>query len=333
LNISTSIGISLYPLDGDNVETLLKNADRAMYHSKAEGKNNYQFYKEPMNVAVLEKISMEKQLKSAFDAKEFELYYQPQIDIHSWQIVGAEALLRWNHPERGTLLPDTFIPIAEETGLMIPIGTWILYTACAQNKTWQDAGVDPIRVTVNLSGVQFRQANFIETVDTILKETGLNPAYLEFEITESILMENMEEVIAGLNTLKSMGIHISIDDFGTGYSSLSYLNRFPIDTLKIDQSFVKDIRTINDDLAIIKAIIALAGSLNLKVIAEGVETEEQLAFLHKQGSDMIQGFLFSPPLPAGRFAGFLNEAKEPDNISVSMQKLNNVVVDLKKSIC
>jgi EAL domain-containing protein (putative c-di-GMP-specific phosphodiesterase class I) len=243
----------------------------------------------------------------------------------------VEALIRWMHPEKGTLLPNTFIPLAEEAGLIIPIGEWILYNACTQNKAWQKAGFDPIRVTVNISGVQFREANFIETVERILQDTGLDPQYLEFELTESMLMENMEATITDLNTLKSMGIHIAIDDFGTGYSSLSYLKRFPIDTLKIDRSFVKDITTETDDKAIIIAIIALAQSLNLKVIAEGVETEQQLSFLHKQGSNGIQGFLFCPPLPADSVIGFFKDGTSFHHWPLSMQKVMNRSIDLALS--
>ena len=321
--ISTSIGISVYPHDGGDADTLIKNADTAMYHAKAQGKNNYQFYKESMNVAMLERISLEKHLRKALNLSEFKLYYQPQLDINNWEIIGVEALIRWMHPEKGTLLPKSFIPLAEETGLIIPLGEWILYNACTQNKAWQKAGFNPIRVTVNISGAQFRQANFIETVERILQDTGLDPRYLEFELTESIFMENIETTITDLNALKSMGIHIAIDDFGTGYSSLSYLKRFPIDSLKIDRDFVKDITTETDDNAIINAIISLARSLSLKVIAEGVETEQQLSFLHKQGSNGIQGFLFCPPLPAGSLEGFLKDGKSFNCWPASIQKIMN----------
>ncbi len=323
--VSASIGVSVYPHDGDNEEILIKNADTAMYHAKTQGKNNYQFYKESMNLTILERISLENELRKAINLNEFELYYQPQVDINNCQVVGIEALIRWKHPEKGILLPDTFIPLAEEAGLMIPLGEWILYNACAQNRALQKAGFDPIPVAVNISGFQFKQANFVETVEKILQDTHLDPKYLELELTESILMENMETTITALHTLKSMGLQIAIDDFGTGYSSLSYLKHFPIDTLKIDQSFVKDLTTETDDKAIINAIIALARGLNVKVVAEGVETEQQLSFLRKQESNGIQGqgFLFSPPLQSDSLIEFLEEKGSLNNWPVSTRKIIN----------
>jgi len=307
--ITTSIGISVYPNDGIDAETLLKNADTAMYYAKDQGKNNFQFYAQHMNIAACKRFEMENRLRKALDNKEFHLYYQPQLDIRSGSVIGVEALIRWIDVQNNILLPGTFIPLAEETGLIVPIGEWILRTACSQNRVWQDAGFPPMYVSVNISSVQFRQPSFIRTVDTVLQDTGLDPHYLELELTESILMETTETAIRTLEDLKSMGVRISIDDFGTGYSSLSYLKRFPIDTLKIDRSFVRDVTSDPDDKAIINAIIALARSLNLKVIAEGVETIQQLVCLHEQGSDGMQGFLFSPPLPIDSLTQLLKEGK------------------------
>jgi diguanylate cyclase (GGDEF)-like protein/PAS domain S-box-containing protein len=307
--ITTSIGISVYPYDGIDAETLLKNADTAMYYAKEQGKNNFQFYAQHMNIAACKRFEMENRLRKALDNKEFHLYYQPQLDIRSGSVIGVEALIRWIDLQNNIVLPGTFIPLAEETGLIVPIGEWILRTACSQNKVWQDAGFPPMYVSVNISSVQFRQPSFIRTVDTVLQDTGLDPHYLELELTETILMETTETAIQTLEELKSMGVRISIDDFGTGYSSLSYLKRFPIDTLKIDRSFVRDVTSDPDDKAIINAIIALARSLNLKVIAEGVETIQQLVCLHEQGSDGMQGFLFSPPLPIDSLTQLLKEGK------------------------
>lgn len=307
--VTSSIGISVYPHDGNNAETLLKNADTAMYYAKTQGRNNFQFYAQHMNVAACERFSMENKLRKALDNKEFHLFYQPQLDIRTGNIVGVEALIRWIDSENNIVLPGVFIPLAEETGLIVPIGEWILNTACTQNKVWQDAGFPPMFVSVNISSAQFKQPSFIKTVEKALQDTGLNPHYLELELTESILMETTEAAIQTLNDLKSMGLRISIDDFGTGYSSLSYLKRFPIDTLKIDRSFVRDVTSDPDDKAIINAIIALARSLNLKVIAEGVETIQQLVCLHEQGSDGMQGYLFSPPLPKDSLTQLLQEGK------------------------
>jgi diguanylate cyclase (GGDEF)-like protein/PAS domain S-box-containing protein len=307
--ITTSIGISVYPHDGVDAETLLKNADTAMYYAKDQGKNNFQFYAQHMNIAACKRFEMENRLRKALDNKEFHLYYQPQLDIRSGSVVGVEALIRWIDAQNNVVLPGTFIPLAEETGLIVPIGEWILYTACSQNKVWQDAGFPPMYVSVNISSIQFKQPSFISTVNNVLQDTGLDPHYLELELTESILMESTETAIQTLKELKSMGVRISIDDFGTGYSSLSYLKRFPIDTLKIDRSFVRDVTSDPDDKAIINAIIALARSLNLKVIAEGVETIQQLVCLHEQGSDGMQGYLFSPPLPIDSLTQLLKEGK------------------------
>jgi len=307
--ITVSIGIALYPFDGEDVDTLLENADTAMYHAKDQGKNNYQFYTQSMNATAFERFALENSLHTALDRQQFLLYYQPQLDIQTGKIVGMEALIRWQHPDMGLIAPAAFIPLAEETNLIVPIGEWVLLTACAQNKAWQVAGFPPMRVTVNLSGNQFRQKNLAETIDKVLYNTGLDPQYLELELTESIIMQGEETTITMLNKLKAMGIRLSIDDFGTGYSSLSYLKRFPLDTIKVDRSFVRDITTDPDDAAITVAIIALGHSLNLKVIAEGVETEKQLAFLSKQKCDEMQGYLFSPPVPAEVITQMLQERK------------------------
>lgn len=304
-SITASIGISLYPEDGEDAETLLKNADTAMCRAKEQGRNNYQLYDPTMNVKASERLALENSLRYALEREEFVVYYQPQVSISTGKIIGMEALIRWQHPDRGQLSPAEFIPLAEETGLIIPIGEWVLRTACAQNKAWQEAGYPPVHVAVNLSARQFQQQNLVETVTRVLKETGLEPHYLVLEITESIAMQNVDFTIVMLRHLEEMGIHISIDDFGTGYSSLSYLKYFPLDTLKIDQSFVRDLTTDPNNTAIVTTIIAMAHSLKLKVIAEGVETQEQLAFLKQQQCDGIQGYLFSKPLPAEAFEKIL----------------------------
>ncbi|MCK5508446.1 MAG: GGDEF domain-containing protein, partial [Desulfobacterales bacterium] len=275
-----------------------KNADTAMYHAKNAGRNNFQFYAKYMNERTLSRLNMEAKLKKALERNEFILYYQPQVESATSTIVGVEALIRWEHPEMGLVSPNEFIPIAEETRLIIPIGEWVLRTACAQMAVWHKAGFNKIRVGVNLSSLQFRQGNIVKTIKNILATTGLDPQYLELELTESMVMQNVEETIATLWQLKEMGLKLSIDDFGTGYSSMSYLKRFPLDTLKIDRSFIKDIMTDSSDAAITKATIGLAQGLELTTIAEGIETKEQLTFLRKQGCDQIQGYFISRPVPA-----------------------------------
>jgi diguanylate cyclase (GGDEF)-like protein/PAS domain S-box-containing protein len=313
--ISTSIGISLYPSDGEDADTLLKNADTAMYHAKETGKNTFQFFTDSMNVAALEQFTLENSLRKAQKQGELQLYYQPQFDLLTHKIIGIEALVRWMHPEKGMLLPDAFVPLAEESGLIIPMGEWILQTACKQNKTWQIAGYDPIYITVNISSVQFKKKNFVESVAQTLIDTDLNPEFLELELTESILMQPTASTMKTLNELKATGVRLAIDDFGTGYSSFGYLKQLPIDTLKIDRSFVRDIELDLDDRAIIKAMISLARTLNLKIIAEGVETLEQLAYLQEQGSDGIQGFLLSHPLPTDSLTHLLQEEKQSHHLS------------------
>jgi diguanylate cyclase (GGDEF)-like protein len=305
--VTTSIGISLYPDDGKDVVTLIKNADTAMYHAKDQGRNNFQFYTQSMNATAYERLVLENNLRKALEREEFFLHYQPQFDIATAEIIGVEALVRWKHPKMGIVSPGEFIPLAEETGLITQIDEWVMQTACAQNKLWQMAGLPPITIAVNLSGQHFIRKNLLDTVTRIIEDTGLDPRYLDLELTESVLMKNAKDTVNTLRALKEIGLHISIDDFGTGYSSLSYLKRFPLDTLKIDQSFVREITTDSDSAAITTAIIAMAHSLKLRVLAEGVETEEQLAFLRDHGCHAMQGFLYSRPLPAGELVRFFQE--------------------------
>jgi PAS domain S-box-containing protein len=312
LFVTTSIGITVYPFDSEDVDTLLKNADTAMYQAKDQGKNNYQFYAESMNAMAFERFTMESQLRKALKNNEFHLYYQPQLDLRTGEIIGLESVLRWQHPDRGWILPETFIPIAEETGLILPIGEWVLRTVCSESKGWVTDGITTLYVTVNLSSIQLRQKDFADTVIRVLKESGMDPHYLELELTESILMQNVEATAAKLQEMKDFGIQVSLDDFGTGYSSLSYLKRFPIDAIKIDRSFVKDIEKNRDSASIVNAIIAMAHSLDMKVVAEGVETEQQLAFLKERGCDQIQGYLISPPLPKDELMEFLKARKCQD---------------------
>lgn len=301
LHLTTSIGISLYPYDGEEAETLLKNADTALYRAKERGRNNYQLYTPAMNARAFERLAMENSLRKALERREFLLHYQPQVDAKTGVIVGVETLLRWRHPDLGLVYPSEFIGLAEETGLIVPLGTWVLRTACAQNKAWRDAGWPLISVAVNLSSRQFQNHHLVEMISQILEETGLDPAALELEITESVAMQNADYSSVLLRDLKRRGIQIALDDFGTGYSSLSYLKTFPIDTLKIDQSFVRDLTEDSNDAAIANAIIVLAHSLKLQVVAEGVENATQARFLEEHGCDRWQGFMVSHPLSASAF--------------------------------
>ena len=295
--VTPSMGITIYPMDGHDSDSLLKNADAAMYSAKEYGRNHFRFYTTDMNALAIERFAMEGALRRAVEREEFALHYQPQVDIKSGRVVGVEALLRWNHPERGLVPPNEFIPLLEENNLIIPVGEWVLRTACAQCRAWLDAGLPPLRMAVNLSARQFRQDNLVEMIDSILRETGIGAKLLELELTEGLLMENTSETSTILGQLKSRGVLVAIDDFATGYSSLSYLKRFPIDRLKIDRSFVRDIITDSNDAAIAMAVISLGRSLGLSVIAEGVETAAQLEFLGVQKCDEYQGFHFSRPVP------------------------------------
>lgn len=305
--ISSSIGISIYPSDGQDVETLLKHADIAMYRAKEGGKDNYQFFTAQMNVEAHQRLLLEVKLRHALERNELRVYYQPQVHLASGNVLGAEVLVRWQHPEMGLLSPQQFIPLAEETGLVVLIGEWVLRAACEQHKIWRENGYPHLRLAVNLSSRQFRENNLADRIIQILDETEMDPSLLELEITESVLMKDANKAIETLNILKDMGIQLAIDDFGTGYSSLNYLKRFPIDKLKIDKSFICDIPKNMDDMTITKAIVALARSLHLKVIAEGVETKAQLAFLKSLRCDEVQGFLIGHPIPVNEFVELLDE--------------------------
>jgi diguanylate cyclase (GGDEF)-like protein/PAS domain S-box-containing protein len=296
LYVGCSMGASLFPQDGEDAETLMKKADLAMYRAKDMGRNTFQFYQPEMNASAGTRLNLERRLRRALRDNQFLLHYQPQVDIESGQIVGTEALVRWRDPEVGLVPPSSFIPVAEESGLIGPLSEWVLREACRQNKAWQDEGLPPARVSVNLSARVFQQRDIAKLVMQVLAETGLEPQYLELELTESTIMRNAEEAVSMLNELHALGIGLAIDDFGTGYSSLSYLKRFPVDRLKIDRSFVSDIGVSGDDETITSAIIALAHSLKLQVIAEGVETSAQLDFLKERACDEMQGFYFAKPL-------------------------------------
>ncbi len=304
LYATSSIGISLYPNDSEDEDVLLSSADTALYRAKDAGKNNYQFYTADMNTRAFEFLLLESGLRKALDNDELVVYYQPVINLEDKKLIGMEALLRWKHPEKGMVSPADFIPLAEETGLIESIGEWVLRAACAQNKKWQDAGYPPVTMSVNMSARQFNKKNVVEIIGEILEETGLKPEHFCIEITESIIMKDAESTITKLNQLHKMGISLSIDDFGTGYSSLNYLKLFPIDNLKIDRSFVFNITSDSTDAAIAASVILLAHSMNLKVTAEGVETNEQLEVLRRQGCDHVQGFLFSRPIAAEKFTPF-----------------------------
>jgi len=306
--ITTSIGISLYPEDGTDAATLIRNADTAMYQAKEQGRDNYQLFNAIVNAKALQRISIEHGLRRAMANEELELHYQPIFDLRAGRITGMEALLRWTHADMGRIPPAVFIPIAEATGVMATIGTWAMRTACRQAKTWHDAGFRNLSLAVNLSVTQLQQPDLLDRVKGILAETGLPGRLLELEITESSAMHSPETSVKTLYDLKKLGIRISLDDFGTGHSSLSYLKRFPIDTLKIDQSFVRDINTDPDTAAIVTAIIAMAHSLRLKVIAEGVEFSEQATFLKRYSCDQMQGYLIKAPVPAAEFFDLISSA-------------------------
>ncbi|MDP9132188.1 MAG: bifunctional diguanylate cyclase/phosphodiesterase, partial [Nitrospirota bacterium] len=303
--ISASIGISIYPSDGTTVETLLKNADSAMYHAKEQGRNNCQFYSSGLNAAAAERLDLERDLRRALERQEFVVYYQPTLNIHSRNILGAEALVRWKHPQRGLVPPGVFLNAANDTGLIRPMDEWVLREACRQVKAWEEAGLPAITISANVSNSLFHGRTLPGTVTDVLRDSGLNPCRLELELTESIAMRDVEASVTMLEGLRAMGVRLSIDDFGTGYSSLSYLQRFPLSRLKIDQSFVRDLLTNVNNAKITRAIIAMAHSLNLSVLAEGVETEAQLARLRDEGCDEVQGYLFSRPVCATDFEALL----------------------------
>jgi diguanylate cyclase (GGDEF)-like protein/PAS domain S-box-containing protein len=309
LHITASIGISIYPEDGKDAEILIRCADTAMYHAKDKGRNNYQFFMDDMNVRAVERQFLEGSLRRALSRHEFVLHYQPKINLTSGAITGVEALLRWHHPERGLIPPALFVPIAEDCGLIVPIGRWVLREACRQARAWIDAGLSPLPVAVNISAIEFQSKDFLEGVRAILEQTRLDPCYLELELTESVLMRDAEFTAPALSALKTVGVRLAIDDFGTGYSSLSYLRQFPIDTLKIDQSFVREITAGSLDDTIVSAIISMGKTLKQKVIAEGVETADQLQSLQRQHCAEGQGYHFSLPLSAEEFTLLLNKEK------------------------
>jgi len=305
LHVSACVGVSIYPDDGLDVETLIKNADTAMYQAKENGRQSYQFFKPAMNVRAVERQSIEGSLRRALERQEFAVHYQPKINLNTGLISGAEALLRWTHPTRGTVSPAQFIPVAEDCGLILPIGNWVLRAACTQARTWMEAGLPLGAIGVNISAVEFRNEGFLEGVFTILKDTGLDPKFLELELTESVLMKRPESTASILRALRAEGVRVAVDDFGTGYSSLSYLQKFSIDALKIDQSFVRRITTAPDETTIVTAVISMARSLKLRVVAEGVETLKELEFLQAHQCDEAQGYYFSRPVPPEQFAQLL----------------------------
>ena len=303
--VTGTIGITVFPDDGEDAETLLKNADTAMYKGKEDGRNTFRFFTAKMNAEALEYLELENALRHAIEREQFILHYQPIIDLKTGRVTSAEALLRWDHPERGIVAPTEFIPLAEDTGLIVPIGEWVFRTACDQMEAWRDIGLSSLHVSVNLSARQSRDITFKDMIHRILKETGADPKNITLEITESLFMREDHRVLAILSEFRTMGINLSLDDFGTGYSSLSYLKRFPVNILKIDRSFVVDIGKDTESQGLVEAIIAMAHSQNMKVIAEGAETEEQVEFLRSRQCDEVQGFYFSQPLPVEEFAAYM----------------------------
>ncbi|MEF3307465.1 EAL domain-containing protein [Paenibacillus sp. GYB004] len=301
LYVTSSIGISVYPSDGTDADTLIKNADTAMYRAKEKGGNTFQLYRSEMNIRSLERLNMEIDLRRAMERREITVYYQPIVDLGSGRIYGMEALVRWKHPIRGMISPAEFIPLAEETGLIVPIGNWVLKEACRQNGEWIAQGLPPLVVAVNISVNQFQQPGFIQLIKGTLESTGLDPKLLCLEITENVAMKNVNYIVETIDKLRELGVRISIDDFGTGYSSLSYLKRFRVHTLKIDQSFIQELTTDEENAAIVTALIAMSHKMKIKALAEGVETKAQLEFLRRYGCDEIQGYLFSTPLPVSDF--------------------------------
>jgi diguanylate cyclase (GGDEF)-like protein/PAS domain S-box-containing protein len=307
LHVSASIGIAICPHDGTEVEALLRNADSAMYEAKDRGRNNFQFYRKDLNASAIARQSLESDLRHAVERRELDVHYQPIMDVHSGAMSGFEALLRWRHPKHGFTLPARFMAIAEESGLIVPIGHWVLREACSRTKAWQTAGLPRLRLSVNVSAVELRSKDFVGGVAAVLRETGLDPAFLELELTETFLMQDSKSTAVVLKSLKSLGLHLALDDFGTGYSSLSYMRRFPIDALKIDRSFVSDLTTDADDATVVNAVIHMGKSLHMRVVAEGVETRDQLSFLERHDCPEAQGFFFSHPLEPDQFATLLRQ--------------------------
>jgi len=303
--VTASIGISAYPMDGLDEQTLTKNADVAMYKAKSEGKNNFQYYSESLNANSLERLTLESSLRHALERQEFRLRYQAKRDMHSGRITGMEALLRWEHPDLGLVAPMQFIPVAEESNLMLPIGKWVLRTACAQNVAWQKAGVPRLKMAVNLTGTQFFDEHLIDDVTAILESTGMDAQLLEFEISERLLIRDVEATVQVLTKLKAMGIGIAIDDFGTGYSSLTTLQRFPLNTIKIDRSLVAGMCAGGENMELAESVIAMGKNLSLTVVAQGVETRAQADFLRDHSCDELQGFYLNRPLPPDKFAVLL----------------------------
>jgi diguanylate cyclase (GGDEF)-like protein len=307
LHVTASIGISIYPTDGSDADTLVKNADTAMYQAKENGRRSFQFFKPAMNVRAVERQSIEEGLRRALERHEFAVYYQPKVNLATGAITGAEALLRWTHPTQGSIPPAQFIPVAEDSGLILPIGAWVLRQACTQARAWLDAGLPAMSMAVNVSAMEFREQGFLDRLFAIIRETGIDPRSLELELTESVLMKHTSATANILQTLRERGIRVAVDDFGTGYSSLSYLQKFPVDAVKIDQSFIRQISTAGEDTTIVKAVIGMARGLKLRVIAEGVETLEELAFLRAYRCEEAQGYYFSRPVLPQQFALLLRD--------------------------
>jgi len=325
LHINVSMGISLYPEDGQDAPSLIKHADAALYEAKNSGRNHHKFYTAKLNDSAFNELAIEMSLRQALEDKRFQLFYQPQVSFKTGKITGVEALIRWHDPELGLIMPDRFIPLAEETGLIVPIGEWVLWEACAQNAAWQKAGFPSFKIAVNLSARQFQEPDLVEKILSICQETGLDPQLLDLEITESILMKDLNITKMILQWLKKKGVSITIDDFGTGYSSLKYLKRFPISTIKIDRSFIRDSLSNPDDAALVTTICSIAQNLNIQIIAEGVETEEQLRFLHDLGCDSFQGYFFSQPLPATELTALLKQGRCIKNDQICLQAIQNQI--------
>ena len=329
LHVTASIGVSVFPDDGLNEETLIKNADTAMYQAKEHGRQSYQFFKPAMNVRAVERQFIEESLRRALERQEFALHYQPKVNLRTGEITGAEALIRWTHPTREPVSPGQFIPVAEDCGLILPISNWVLREACRQAKEWLVAGLPLGTIAVNVSAIEFRHDNFLQGIFASLQKTGLDPRLLELELTESVLMKHVESTAAILKTLRAAGVQLAVDDFGTGYSSLSYLRKFPIDALKIDQSFIRQITGTPDETTIVTGVISMGRSLRLRVVAEGVETKEELAFLQAHKCDEAQGYHFGRPVPPSQFATLLETGISE---AIFPHRPQAVVAQLSKSL-